>query len=143
MASSERGAGIMKVACVSRKVTVLVFSVAIAALARHAGAADPPGTDDEARRHEFVAAKLVAPAYVFGGSAFPAFDFEQPERVRALIGPYRVVTTYYDREGRRVESAEAPGPYRAVVVVAPESGRPSRRCVTLFRTANDLPADWH
>ncbi|MCA1686720.1 MAG: beta-lactamase family protein, partial [Planctomycetia bacterium] len=71
------------------------------------------------------------------------FDFEQPARVRELIGPYSVKTTYYDRDGRRVELAASAGPYRAVVRVTPETGRPFRRFVTLFRTQAPLDADWH
>ena len=123
-----------------RLFTALGFAVAVAAGNCQA---DPTAADPaEARLREILAAKLIAPSYVFNGKAFPKFDFEQPDRMRERIGAYQINTTYYDRDGRRVKVAEEPGAYRAVVRVVPESGRPLRRFVTLYRFKDDLPSDW-
>ena len=83
-----------------------------------------------------------SPPFVFGGEALPGCEFENPARIRELIGPYAIKATYHDRDGRRVESAGAAGPYRVVVEVVPESGRPMRRMATLFRTSVPLAGDW-
>ena len=97
----------------------------------------------ESRLREVLSAKLEFAPFVFGGEALPGCEFEDPARLRELIGPYTIKSTYHDRAGRRVEVAEAAGPYRVVAEVVPESGRPLRRMATLFKTSVPLDHDWH
>src|SRR4051794_26854401 len=59
------------------------------ALAAGATGADPA----DARAREIAEANPIFASYVFGGDALPACDFEHPERLRELIGPYRIKTT--------------------------------------------------
>ena len=103
---------------------------------------DPPLDAAETRLREILSAKLAFAPSVFGGESLPGCEFEDPGRLRELIGPYVIRATYHDRAGRRVESAGSAGPYRVVVEVVPESGRPIRRMATLFRTAAPLAGDW-
>lgn len=120
-----------------------VCGLAVALAARHSGAADATKLEPaDARVREAVEANLVFTSYVFGGEALPRCEFEKPERVRELIGPYQIKTTYYDRGNRAVETARAAGPYRAVVEVDRASGRAFRRGVTLFKTSAPTPDDW-
>jgi hypothetical protein len=98
----------------------------LAALGR-AGEADSP----EARARAVAEAQLRFAAYVFEGDQFPACDFEQPDKVKPLLGTYKVRATYYDGKFRQVEKPGAPGPYAAVVEVVPGEGRPLRRFATL------------
>ena len=104
---------------------------------RAVGAIDVP--DGDRRRAEaFLFATPSARPSVFSGEKLPDVRFEHPFRIRALIGPYRIRTTYYDRDFRRVTRAATPGRYGAIAEIIPEVGRPSRRFLTLFRLPRRL-----
>lgn len=102
--------------------------------------ADPPDAD-EAPARALEDARLDFRSYVFEGEQFPTCDFDQPERVKGLIGPYSFQTTCYARHLRPADSARAAGLYGAVVEMTSESGRSLRREATLFRTAKAVAPD--
>lgn len=90
----------------------------------------PDATITRAQRIMFLPLKFKPP--VFKGSYFPLVDFENPRVAEALIGPYRIETTFYDAKYNQVTTAEEPGRYGAVVDVHPREGRAIRRFVTLY-----------
>jgi len=106
------------------------------------GAIDVPDSDRR-RAEAFLFATPSARPSVFSGEKFPEVRFEHPFRIRALIGPYRIRTTYYDRNFKRVTKAAAPGRYGAIAEIIPEVGRPNRRFLTLFRLPKRLNWDGH
>jgi CubicO group peptidase (beta-lactamase class C family) len=87
----------------------------------------------ETRQREVLKLKLGFPRYVLDNDAFPKPAFDQPAQADKLLGPHTIKTTYYDSNYRPVESAQANGPYAAVVVVTPKTGRPLTRYFTLYR----------
>jgi hypothetical protein len=104
--------------------------------------AAPPDGDEE-RARALAAAKLTFRAYVFAGEDFPSCDFEQPDRVKDLIGPFSIKPTFYDRGFRPATSAAAAGPYGAVIEVTSEAGVTLRREATLYRTPTRVDPGWH
>jgi len=85
-----------------------------------------------------VWARPIGRPCVFAGSTLPKVEFEQPLRMRAMVGPYELKTTYYDRDYSVVTKALRPGRYGAVVEVQPERSRSFRRFVTLYRLPEDF-----
>jgi CubicO group peptidase (beta-lactamase class C family)/lysophospholipase L1-like esterase len=92
----------------------------------------------EKHLREVTEARVTFGSPVFASETFPACDFEQPARMRELIGPYRVKICYYNRERQAVEKAEKQGIYGAVVEVIPEKGRSLHCDVTLFRLNSSI-----
>ncbi len=88
---------------------------------------------DALRRQEFERAPLVFKPFVFTGTSFPPCDFEQPNLVEDLVGPYTIRTTFYDAQYRPVVVAGQPGRYGAVVEVTTADGRSLKRYCTLYR----------
>ncbi len=80
--------------------------------------------------------------YCLFDSDFPECDFENPELIEAIIGPYELTTTFYDPDYNEVTEAARPGRYGAVVEVQPATGRPFRRFVTLCRMPEDSAWSW-
>jgi len=76
------------------------------------------------------------PGYAFSGANFPKADFLDSFEAEALIGPYTVKTTFYDKDFNAVTSAEQVGRYGAMIEIQPEKGRLTRR----FRTVVRVPA---
>jgi hypothetical protein len=103
--------------------------------------ARPDGDGD--RDRALAAARLTFREYVFTGEPFPPCDFEQPDRVKDLVGPYSIKPTFYGRDFRPAETAASPGLYGAVVEVTSEAGVTLRRDVTLFRTPARVDPGWH
>lgn len=89
----------------------------------------------EAKLRALLDAKLQLKSPVFAAEAFPICDFEQPEMVAELLGPYTVKVTWYDGKLQPASSAKSPGVYGAVIEVTPKAGRPLRRYATAYRTA--------
>ncbi len=104
---------------------------------RYAGTVTLPDLES-ARRGAFDTARLMAYPSVFSGTAFPDVYFEQPSFVEDIIGPYELESTFYDVDFHRVESAEKPGRYGAIVEVKAEDGRRWKRFVTLFRQPQEI-----
>ncbi len=77
---------------------------------------------------------------VFSGTQFPSCDFESPLLGEALVGQYKIKTTFYDSKYNEVKTAEKPGRYGAVVEITPENGKVIRRFRTLFRQSE--PFEW-
>jgi CubicO group peptidase (beta-lactamase class C family) len=101
-------------------------------------AADPAPPDRDVLL-AFAREPLVFDPFVFTGPAFPPCEFEHPERVAKLVGPYTLHTTFYDEQGRRVSApGKAPGRYAAVVEIR-RPGRVSKRFFTLFHRAGNSP----
>ncbi|MFH1573206.1 MAG: serine hydrolase domain-containing protein [Acidobacteriota bacterium] len=89
---------------------------------------------DAWRARQLLEAEVYFESHVFSGVSFPACEFRDPYLVEALIGPYTIETTFYDRDYTIVTQALEPGRYGAVVKVTPEDGgRPFYRFRTLFR----------
>ncbi len=82
----------------------------------------------------------VARPCVFHGRNLPEVRFAQPFYARALLGPHKLKTTYYDRDYKAVTSAERPGRYAAVAEVVAPGGWVYRRVLTLFRLPG--PVRW-
>lgn len=89
---------------------------------------------DVLRLEALVMERMACDNARFDGTAFPKCDFEHPDLVGRLIGPYTVRTSFYDAAGNPVTTAEATGRYGALVEIAPSEGRPMRRFCTLFRS---------
>jgi hypothetical protein len=119
-----------------RKINLVLAAVLLVWTAARAPA-EPPDPDQEHAR-ALEEARLVFQTHVFDGEQFPACDFDQPDRVKGLIGPYSFSTTFFDRGLRPVDSARAAGLYGAVVEMTSESGRTLRRDVMLFRAAKPV-----
>jgi len=89
---------------------------------------------------DFVMHKIRFDTFCFYTSKFPSCDFDEPDKVRSLIGPYTITSTFYDGEAKPVISAGKPGRYAAVVEIRRLEGVTSKRFVTLFRLA-DKPSN--
>ena len=100
-----------------------------------------PPSDEEALVRKLIATPVGVKEYAFAGDAFPAPTFAPSPEVVKLAGPFAVAATYYDRTGAKVETPTVPGPYFAVVTVAPKNRPPLTRHVTLYRLAKPLGTD--
>ncbi len=89
-----------------------------------AAAQEAPG---EARARMLLQGRLRFDAYAFSDSTFPKAQFEDALQASVSYGPYRVTPTFYDAKHRPVTTAQKPGPYAAIVEVAPAQGQPFRR----------------
>lgn len=103
-----------------------------------AGAEEPAPADltDVQRALEFAQLAPVPERHLLTAETFPAFAFAAPERVRELIGAYRLTPVFYDSDYRIATKAAKPGRYGAVVTIAPGVGSkmpPTRRFFTLYR----------
>ncbi len=107
----------------------------------------------EIRARKFAEARIRFSPFVFETSQFPQADFVDStyvepllnmepisiaSSVESLIGLYSLKTTFYDAEYNVVTRAEKPGRYGAVVEIIPESGRTTRRFMTLFHCPGSL-----
>jgi CubicO group peptidase (beta-lactamase class C family) len=119
-----------------------VVLVALCAVVVMAGSvvAAVSGQPEGKAMQEFVTHPIRFAPFCFRGETFPTCDFDDPEAVKALIGPYTISCTFYDGEGKQVTTAEKPGRYAAVVDVKRVGGLTSKRFVTLFRLADAAPA---
>ncbi len=88
---------------------------------------------DKVRWRMMMTAQLESAPAVFQGTAFPPCDFAEPLVAEQVLGPYRIETTFYDKDYQVVTRAAEPGRYGAVLKVIPETGRPLRRFLTLYR----------
>lgn len=93
---------------------------------------------DRVRAQRVMLLTMAAKPPVFKGATFPSCDFENPLLAEALLGHYRIETTFYDRNYARVESAKSPGRYGAVLDIKPDSGPSYRRFLTLFRAPDNF-----
>lgn len=107
-----------------------------------AGAAEPsPPSAVETRLRAFVVEPLEFRPGLFAGAAFPRVDFDHPEAIEPLIGPYAIKPKFFDRENRPVGQPAEPGPYSAVIEIVPKEGRTHRRFRTLFGLPGEIEAD--
>lgn len=121
-----------------RRVRILP-AVLLAALAAGPAVALPlPPSAEEVVVRKLIAAPVGFDKYVFTGEAFPTPTFAPSPDLVKLAGPFAVSATYYDRDGAKVGTAAAPGPYFAVVTVTPKHRPPLTRHVTLYRLARPL-----
>lgn len=88
---------------------------------------------DVVRAQRVMLLPMAARPPVFKGEGFPPCDFADPLLAEYLLGPYRIRTTFYDRDFNVVSSATKPGRYGAILDIEPESGSALRRYLTLFR----------
>jgi len=98
-----------------------------------------PALEDPAsyRAKGLMWASLAFYPSVFTGNSFPACDFENPEMMEDIIGPYTIHVTFYDRIYHVVTTADAPGRYGAVIEIRPRKGRTVTRYRTLYRLPDD------
>ena len=100
---------------------------------------------EKLRMMAFGQAELRArPGYVFTGSVFPTVNFENPERMESVIGPYSVETAFYDAALNPVASAAKSGRYAAIINIKSADGsRTAKRYITLYCAPN-IPGwnDW-
>ena len=90
---------------------------------------------DVVRTEAFLMEKLAFGAFCFRTKKFPGCDFEHPELVERLIGPYTIAVRCFDAQGNPAGTAENPGRYATVVEISHGGGRVSKRFYTLFRAA--------
>jgi CubicO group peptidase (beta-lactamase class C family) len=95
---------------------------------------------DAKAMQEFVTHQIRFAPFCFRTSQFPQCDFDEPDAVKTLVGPYTITATFYDGDGKPVTSAEKPGRYAAVVEIHRSGGVVSKRFVTLSRLADAAPA---
>ena len=103
-----------------------------------AAAPSAPKPPDAKAMQDFVVHPIRFAPFCFWTTQFPSCDFDDPETVRGLIGPYTITCSFYDGEGKPVTSAEKPGRYAAVVEVHRSDGVTSKRLSrssNLWRTA--------
>ena len=100
------------------------------------------GNVGEKRAKALMTEELNFDPYVFSGNQFPKCQFDRPQWIRALLGPYSLKTTFYDAHGNRVLYPEEPGRYGAVIEINPDKGRVQRRFRTLFRSPENF-SWWH
>ena len=70
--------------------------------------------------------------YAFWVGAFPELDFENPELAREMLGEYTIDVQWFDVNGERVERADKPGRYGAVIKATGEDGTEVHRGYTFF-----------
>jgi CubicO group peptidase (beta-lactamase class C family) len=87
----------------------------------------------------FITHPIRFESFCFTGTKFPRCDFDQPDAVREMIGPYTLKVTCYNAGGRSVKSARTPGRYAALVEIR-HSEKVSKRFVTLCRTDGTIEA---
>jgi len=87
---------------------------------------------DFLRMNAFMQEKVLFDALCFAGRGFPRAEFEHPDLVEKLIGPYSLKATFYDAQGNVAASPDKPGRYAAVVEIT-HGGRVSKRFRTLCR----------
>lgn len=90
-------------------------------------------TPSERHVRALAQARLRFRPFVFTGERFPKCEYTSPESLRVTAGPYSIRTQFYDVDGYPVSTADRPGPYQALVVVTPSSGRILRRLFTVYR----------
>jgi CubicO group peptidase (beta-lactamase class C family) len=95
-----------------------------------------PAPNEQALRMQALRdVELAFAPSVFNWPTFPECRLREPLRLRKLIGPYTVNTTFYDKSFSPVDVPVQAGRYGAVVEIIPEHGQPIRR----FRTLVYLP----
>ena len=92
------------------------------------------------RMQAFVAQPIRFEPFCFHGETLPSCDFDQPQAVRELIGPYTIKVRYYDGQGRPTSAAHEPGRYGAVIEIQHER-RTSTRFATLCRMGGTATSD--
>ncbi len=105
---------------------------ALAGVSSAASAQEPPSAE---AMQEYIMHQIRFGPFCFDTSEFPSCDFDDPDAVEGLIGPYTITASFYDGAGNPVTSAEKPGRYAAVVEVHRANDLTSKRFVTLFRLA--------
>lgn len=85
------------------------------------------------RAKEFVWMDPVVNPSVFSSTAFPNVTFPEPFRARALIGEYTIETDFYNAEYTRVDRADTPGRYGAVITITAADGTKHKRFRTIYR----------
>jgi len=119
-----------------RALSFALTALALTASPHPAAVAAEPVLPDRAALLAFAQEPLSFESFVFTGPAFPTCDFDRPEHVAKLIGPYTLHNTFYNGAGKVVtEPAKQPGRYAAVVEIR-RSGRVSRRFFTLYHLAS-------
>lgn len=88
----------------------------------------------EARLNVLQSVQLNTEHTIFSGNALPAFSLKQPELVSAGLGDVTISSRYFDRDYQKVEQANTPGRYGALVTMSTSDGLTNQREITLYRT---------
>jgi predicted esterase len=80
--------------------------------------------------------KPVCDPAVFSGDQFPACSYPQPEKIKALVGEYKIETVYFDDAQNRVTRPVGPGRYGAVSSITSSTGD----SLTVYQTLYSLGA---
>ncbi|MDB5313224.1 MAG: hypothetical protein JWO38_7426 [Gemmataceae bacterium] len=78
--------------------------------------------------------------YAFTGDTFPPVAFSPSPEAEKFAGPFKVAAAFYDRDARKVDRPEKPGPYFAVVTITPKTRPPLTRYATLYRVVTPAAA---
>ncbi len=109
-------------------VLAIIAAVALAPPRAQAEQAAP----DQAALLAFAQEPLTFDSFVFNGDQFPACQFEHPERVEKLIGPYKLKTNWYEAHGKTVTAPQKEAGRYAAVVEIQSGHRVSKRFFTLY-----------
>jgi predicted esterase len=81
---------------------------------------------------------------IFSSEQFPACAYPQPEKIRNLVGEYKIETVYFDDAQNRLTRPAGPGRYGAVSAITSSTGDSLTVYQTLYRSApgaTTQPAD--
>lgn len=84
------------------------------------------------RLFAFMNEELVCDSYVFPDGDFPEFRWKNVILVENELGKFPINVTYYDKDFRKVSTADKPGRYGAVIEGVISNGFIIKRYVTLF-----------
>lgn len=90
------------------------------------------------RMKVFLDQELEFDRYVFPPGALPKASWKNPQAVKLNMGAFDLDVAFYDAKMQKVESADQPGRYGAVVSAKTPDGFTMKRYVTLFCTAEEL-----
>lgn len=84
------------------------------------------------RLFAFMEEELVCDSYVFSAGEFPKFHWKNEILVENEIGKFPLNVTYYNNDFQKVNTANKPGRYGAVIEGTTSNGFKVKRFVTLF-----------
>jgi predicted esterase len=79
------------------------------------------------------AMKCYFSQYVFTGTNFPPFQFQQEDALRDYFKPFEVKTTFYNAQYEEVKKADKPGRYGAMVNITMPWGIKRTKFITLYK----------
>jgi len=97
----------------------------------------PRSLSDQTELREFLNCQLVprlgnAWDYTFAPGKFPRVEWDRPEVVEKVMGPFPLKVRWFDGDGREVTSPDQPGRYAFYAEGTTAGGKTIRRAATLY-----------